>query len=69
MTSPNIEDLLLSYLAIFNHAASMVLLVKRNEERTLIDYVSYISTRIEQQYPFIEKFAYALLIQVKNCLP
>ena len=61
-TSPNTVGLLLPYLAIFNHAVSMVLLVKRNGERIPKDYVSYISIRIEQQYPFIEKFAYALLI-------
>jgi len=32
MTSPNTENLLLPYLTIVNHAASMVLLAKRNGE-------------------------------------
>jgi len=46
-----------------------LLVTKRNKEQILVFYVSHALTRVELNYRFIEKFAYALVLSSSKLSP
>jgi len=69
MVSLSSNEPLLLYLAMSDHAVSIVLVVKRNHQQRSVYYVSHVLTGAELWYPFIEEFAYGLLIASQKLCP
>ena len=59
----------MAYLVVSDHALSTVLLVERDGQLFPVYYVSHVLVEVEQCHPFIEKFAYALLIVSQKMHP
>jgi len=62
ITSPLEGEILVLYLAVFEHAVSAALVVKMANEQIPVYHVSHALAGAEANYPLIEKFAYALVI-------
>jgi len=69
MVSPNLKELLLLYLAVFDCAVSAVLVAERNRQQYSVYYISHVLTRSKSRYLLVEKFAYALLIASRKLRP
>ena len=69
MESSAIMESLLAYLAASDHVVTVVLLVERDRQQLSIYYVNHVLAGAEQRYPFIEKFAYTLLIASQKLHP
>jgi len=68
MVSPNIRELLLAYLVVFDHMLS-ILVAKKDGKRLLVYYVSHVLVGGKWRYLLVEKFAYTLLIASQKLRP
>jgi len=62
-------EALVLYFAIFEHTVSAVLIVERAKERIPVYYVSNTLAGAEANYPLIEKFANALVMDSQKLRP
>ena len=62
IASPAEGEVLVLYLAVSEHAVSAVLMVERVREQIPVYYVSHALAGGKMNNPFIEKFAYALVM-------
>jgi len=62
IASPSEGEVLVLYLAVSEHAVSVVLVAERAKEQIPVYYVSHALAGVEINYPLIEKFAYALVM-------
>jgi len=69
IASPLEGEVLVLYLAISEHAVSVILVVERAKEQIPVYYVSHALTGAEVNCPLIEKFSYALEMASRKLRP
>jgi len=69
IASPIEGEVLVLYLAVSDHAVAAVLVVERAKEQIPVHYVSHTLAGAEVNYPFIEKFAYAVVMASRKLRP
>ena len=69
IASPAEGEVLALYLAVSEHAVSVVLVTEQAKEQIPVYYVSHALAGVETNYPLIEKFAYALVMASRKLRP
>ena len=69
IASPSQGKPLLPYFVIPEQAVSVVLIGEREREYIHVYHVSHVFMEVELNYPFIKKFAYALVLVSQKLLP